>query len=70
MYRDSLQKGLSFQAQSTYAPFFFRTIFREPITTRLIMHSSTNVKASSNAVDFLYSCDKVYRKQEVWFVLT
>ena len=30
-----------------------------------VMHSSTNVKPPPNAVDFLWSCDKVYHKQEV-----
>jgi len=34
------------------------------------MHSSTNVQAPFNVVDFLWSCDKlVYHKQEVCFLL-
>jgi len=32
-------------------------------------HSFTNFQAPPNAVDFLWSCDKVYHKQEVNFLL-
>jgi len=33
------------------------------------MHSSTNFQAPPNAVDFLWSCDKVYHKHELCFLL-
>jgi len=33
------------------------------------MHSSTNVQAPPNEVDFLWSCDKFYYKHEVRFLL-
>ena len=34
-----------------------------------LMDSSTNVQAPPQAAYFLLSCDKVYHKQEVYFLL-
>ena len=34
-----------------------------------VMHSSKKNQDPPNAVDFLWSCDKVYHKQEVCFLL-
>jgi len=39
------------------------------MTATLQMDSSTNIQAPPQAAYFLWSCDKVYHKQEVRFLL-
>ena len=43
--------------------------YRKHREYKTIRHISTHFQASPNAVDFLCSCDKVYHKQEVCFLL-
>ena len=40
-----------------------------PVQMTLTLHRSANFKVPPTAVDFLYSCEGVYHKQKVWFIL-